>query len=156
MKDKNIKLELEYSLKGLVFALLFYIFGVSFCLFIMFYGNLFFFIVGLIGFIGCIYTLLDIWFFRRVIFTNYYVIKEWNAFEKSYFHKIKYKNLELQALQKRLISGHIVFKTIGANYFKTFCFQINLIPISKKDLKKVKEVLIIKRVLRGDEYEWNY
>ena len=71
MNDKNIKLELVYSSEGLVFALLFYIFGVSFCLFIMFHANLFFFIVELIGFIGCIYTLLDIWFFRRVIFTNY-------------------------------------------------------------------------------------
>ena len=93
-----------------------------------------------------IYKLLDIWFFKRVIFINYCVIKEWKVFGKIYFNKIKYKNLKVVIAKRGFIIKSFVFKNKKHNFFKTlFCFGVDLFLTKEANIEKMKDILIEKK-----------
>ena len=90
MNDKNILLELKISSEGLVVGMLICILSIFLGFYLIFFTKqIMSFLFGLLFIIIFIYKLLDIWFFKRVIFINYCVIKEWKVFGKIYFNKIK-------------------------------------------------------------------
>ncbi|WP_418178905.1 hypothetical protein ACNSOO_07975 [Aliarcobacter lanthieri] len=161
MNDKNILLELKYNFFGRIFRMLFYMFGIIISI-LLFNINLFSSLVAAVVFTLIVYIICDMCFFERVIFTNYHVIKEWRIFGKSIFNKIKYKDLIIEHSQKiHFGSGLLIF--YKSNYkgylkkiFKRLFFFIELAPINKNDIKKIREILIEKKILKGDEYDWKY
>ena len=156
MNDKNILLELKISSEGLVVGMLICILSIFLGFYLIFFTKqIMSFLFGLLFIIIFIYKLLDIWFFKRVIFINYCVIKKWKVFGKIYFNKIKYKNLKVVIAKRGFIIKSFVFKNKKHNFFKTlFCFGVDLFLTKEANIEKMKDILIEKKVLKGDEYGW--
>ena len=156
MNDKNILLELKISSEGLVVGMLICILSIFLGFYLIFFTKqIMSFLFGLLFIIMFIYKLLDIWFFKRVIFINYCDMKEWKGVGKIYFNKIKYKNLKVVIAKRGFIIKSFVFKNKKHNFFKTlFCFGVDLFLTKEANIEKMKDILIEKKVLKGDEYGW--
>ncbi|QKF82392.1 hypothetical protein AEBR_1912 [Halarcobacter ebronensis] len=153
----NIILTLEYNLGWRIFILSFFIFSIYFSsIFIIFYINLLMFIIGLMCCLLFTFVFLDTIFFKRVIFTKFNVIKYWSIFGKNYINKIKYKDLKIIHSKKGYVFGTLNFTEKKAGFFKRFCFFVSLTPLQDETIKQVKQILIEKEILKGDEYDWNY
>ena len=156
MNDKNSILQLKLSSEGLVVGILICIFAIFLGLYLIcFTKQIMSFLIGLLFVIVFIYKLLDIWFFKRVVFRNHCVIKEWKVFGKIYFNKIKYKNLKVVIAKRGLVIKSFIFKNKKQNFFKRlFCFGVDLFLTKEEDIEKMKDILIEKKVLTVDEYGW--
>jgi hypothetical protein len=121
-------------------------------LFFVFIENWFAALFGLLLIIIGFISMLDIIFFKVLIFYDEYLIKEWFVFGKK---KIKFDNLEVST-SKRVLTGAIFFRDKRKNYFTQFFMNFEIFPIGNKGFREIRQILINKNIISGDENGWNY
>lgn len=97
-------------------------------------------------------SLLNLLFFKVLIFYDDHLIKEWFIFGRK---KIKFENLETAAA-KRVWTGTIFFRDKRKNSFLQFFMNFETFPIGNDGFRQIRKILIDKKVIEGDENGWNY
>jgi len=153
-EEKNIDVEMVFkydNFKRVSIAILMFFFVLLGSL-IMNFGNLFSFFVGLIVVLFSFGSLVDILFFKSLIFKNNCVIKEWYLFGSK---KIKFENLVV-GVNKRLWTGRIYFEDKRKRFLSRLIMQFEMFPIGNTGFIKIRNLLIDKKIIKGDENGWNY
>ena len=108
-------------------------------------------IIGILFIIYGLITIVDILLFKALIFKQDYIIKEWHFVGSN---KIYLKNLEV-GVSKRIWTGLIFFSDTSRGSFTRLIMQFEIFPIGNKGFDEIKKLLIQKKVIKGDEYEWS-
>ncbi len=147
----NEKIIFEYdNFKRLVILVAYFIVMILGLLFISI-SQWFAIILGYLLFVVGIFYFIDILFFKCLIITNKSIIKEWVLFGKI---EVKYENLSV-IVAKRIWTGQVLFKNINRTYFYNRLMIFEIFPIGNKGFEKLKNILINKKIIKGEEYEWN-
>lgn len=147
----NEKIIFEYdNFKRLVILVAYFIVMILGLLFISI-SQWFAIILGYLLFVVGIFYFIDILFFKCLIITNKSIIKEWVLFGKI---EVKYENLSV-IVAKRIWTGQVLFKNINRSYFYNRLMIFEIFPIGNKGFEKLKNILINKKIIKGEEYEWN-
>ena len=97
-------------------------------------------------------SMLDILFFKQLIFSDKYVMKEWFIFGRK---KIEFNNLTT-GVAKKVWSGTIFFRDKKKKSILQFFMNFETFPIGNNGFKKIRKILINKKIIKGDENGWNY
>ena len=152
-KDKGkMLLEIEYEPLAKLLALSFRILGIMLTLFFFFAFQSY--IVKIISILVVLFFILDflgILLFQKLIFMDSGIKLLFNSVVKNKY--FEYSVLKVMKSNGRLGGGTIAFYNSSKKYLNFFnC--IDLLPIRKDEVLQMKEILIKKNVIKGDEYEW--
>lgn len=112
---------------------------------------------GLIALLFCtlfvivLFIFIDTLLFQELIVTKNEIIKRWLIGHI----EIKCSDLKV-SLSKRLFTGEIMFIDTSKIFLHSRLMIIETFLFSNDDLKKIKEKLISNKIIKGDEYEWNF
>ena len=112
---------------------------------------------GLITLLFCtlfaivLFIFIDTLLFQELIVTKNEIIKRWLIGHI----EIKCSDLKV-SLSKRLFTGEIMFIDTSKIFLHSRLMIIETFLFSNDDLKKIKEKLISNKIIKGDEYEWNF
>lgn len=149
--DEEILLEIKYGFLGRCIALLLRIFGIYIGIFfLMAFQSYIVKIIAIFCIVFCILDFLNILFFRKLFFCTNYVLKE-SILKKSY---LNYSIAEVM-VSKGYFGGTLMFWKKHQRIKTILNFNFDLLPITNQEFKRIKQILIDKKVIKGDEYEWN-
>lgn len=114
--------------------------------------NWFAVIVGILMVFVGIFRIFDILFFDSLIIYENFLIKKWYIFGQK---SINLKNLKATAT-KRVWSGSIFFSDKNKGYFSNLLMSFETFPIGNESFREIRNLLIEKKIIQGDEHEWNY
>ena len=102
-------------------------------------------------FVIVLFIFIDTLLFQELIVTKNEIIKRW------FIGHIEIKCSDLKvSLSKRLFTGKIMFIDTSKIFLHSRLMIIETFLFSNDDLKKIKEKLISNKIIKGDEYEWNF
>jgi hypothetical protein len=152
-KESSEVIDFQYdSIKRILISMLFLTIIILGILLIMLNHNIFTVLFGLLMIVIGSVRLFDILFFKKLIINSDFLIKEWFLFGAK---TINMKNLRVN-VSKRMWTGTIFFNNVEATYFSNFLMRFEIFPIGNDGFRKIKNILIEKKIIKGDEYEWNY
>ena len=102
-------------------------------------------------FVIVLFIFIDTLLFQEIIVTKNEIIKRWLIGHI----EIKCSDLKV-SLSKRLFTGKIMFIDTSKIFLHSRLMIIETFLFSNDDLKKIKEKLISNKIIKGDEYEWNF
>lgn len=102
-------------------------------------------------FVIVLFIFIDTLLFQELIVTKNEIIKRWLIGHI----EIKCSDLKV-SLSKRLFTGKIMFIDTSKIFLYSRLMIIETFLFSNDDLKKIKEKLISNKIIKGDEYEWNF
>ena len=102
-------------------------------------------------FVIVLFIFIDTLLFQELIVTKNEIIKRWLIGHI----EIKCSDLKV-SLSKRLFTGEIMFIDTSKIFLHSRLMIIETFLFSNDDLKKIKEKLILNKIIKGDEYEWNF
>ena len=102
-------------------------------------------------FVIVLFIFIDTLLFQELIVTKNEIIKRWLIGHI----EIKCSVLKV-SLSKRLFTGKIMFIDTSKIFLHSRLMIIETFLFSNDDLKKIKEKLISNKIIKGDEYEWNF
>lgn len=102
-------------------------------------------------FVIVLFIFIDTLLFQELIVTKNEIIKRWLIGHI----EIKCSDLKV-SLSKRLFTGKIMFIGTSKIFLHSRLMIIETFLFSNDDLKKIKEKLISNKIIKGDEYEWNF
>ena len=102
-------------------------------------------------FVIVLFIFIDTLLFQELIVTKNEMIKRWLIGHI----EIKCSDLKV-SLSKRLFTGEIMFIDTSKIFLHSRLMIIETFLFSNDDLKKIKEKLISNKIIKGDEYEWNF
>ena len=102
-------------------------------------------------FVIVLFIFIDTLLFQELIVTKNEIIKRWLIGHI----EIKCSDLKV-SLSKRLFTGKIMFIDTSKIFLHSRLMIIETFLVSNDDLKKIKEKLISNKIIKGDEYEWNF
>ena len=102
-------------------------------------------------FVIVLFIFIDTLLFQELIVTKNEIIKRWLIGHI----EIKCSDLKV-SLSKRLFTGEIIFIDTSKIFLHSRLMIIETFLFSNDDLKKIKEKLILNKIIKGDEYEWNF
>ncbi|MDO2406860.1 hypothetical protein [Campylobacter magnus] len=102
-------------------------------------------------FVIVLFIFIDTLLFQELIVTKNEIIKRWLIGHI----EIKCSDLKV-SLSKRLFTGKIMFIDTSKIFLHSRLMIIETFLFSNDDLKKIKEKLILNKIIKGDEYEWNF
>ena len=102
-------------------------------------------------FVIVLFIFIDTLLFQELIVTKNEIIKRWLIGHI----EIKCSDLKV-SLSKRLFTGEIMFIDTSKIFLHSRLMIIETFLFSNDDLKKIKEKLISNKIIKGDEYEWNF
>lgn len=102
-------------------------------------------------FVIVLFIFIDTLLFQELIVTKNEIIKRWLIGHI----EIKCNDLKV-SLSKRLFTGKIMFIDTSKIFLHSRLMIIETFLFSNDDLKKIKEKLISNKIIKGDEYEWNF
>ena len=102
-------------------------------------------------FVVVLFIFIDTLLFQELIVTKNEIIKRWLIGHI----EIKCSDLKV-SLSKRLFTGKIMFIDTSKIFLHSRLMIIETFLFSNDDLKKIKEKLISNKIIKGDEYEWNF
>lgn len=151
--DKQI---FEYHPLWKIVALIFRIFGVLLGLFFFFVEiNIFISIFGLLIFLYAFVSFVDIVLFASIEFSADKIIKKWSFFSFDITKEIRYEVIEV-TVSKRFFGGMLMLWEKGKRLQTALFFILDLMPITNNEFRAIKQILIEKKIIGGDEHEWNY
>ena len=102
-------------------------------------------------FVIVLFIFIDTLLFQELIVTKNEIIKRW------FIGHIEIKCSDLKvSLSKRLFTGEIMFIDTSKIFLHSRLMIIETFLFSNDDLKKIKEKLMSNKIIKGDEYEWNF
>ena len=102
-------------------------------------------------FVIVLFIFIDTLLFQELIVTKNEIIKRWLIGHI----EIKCSGLKV-SLSKRLFTGEIMFIDTSKIFLHSRLMIIETFLFSNDDLKKIKEKLMSNKIIKGDEYEWNF
>ena len=102
-------------------------------------------------FVIVLFIFIDTLLFQELIVTKNEIIKRWLIGHI----EIKCSDLKV-SLSKRLFTGEIMFIDTSKIFLHSRLMIIETFLFSNDALKKIKEKLISNKIIKGDEYEWNF
>lgn len=148
-KDKE-EIRFKYNNLKRIFIGMAFLIIVVLGLFLVFIENWFATIFGgLLIAIGT-FRVLDIMFLKTLVINENFLVKEWFLFGNK---SIAIKDLRANVV-KRIWSGAIFFQTRNSSFFQRTIMSFETFPIGNEGFKMIREILIKKNVIKGDEYEW--
>ena len=102
-------------------------------------------------FVIVLFIFIDTLLFQELIVTKNEIIKRWLIGHI----EIKCSDLKV-SLSKRLFTGEIMFIDTSKIFLHSRLMIIETFLFSNDDLKKIKEKLMSNKIIKGDEYEWNF
>ena len=102
-------------------------------------------------FVIVLFIFIDTLLFQELIVTKNEIIKRWLIGHI----EIKCSDLKV-SLSKRLFTGKIMFIDTSKIFLHSRLMIIETFLFSNDDLKKIKEKLMSNKIIKGDEYEWNF
>ena len=102
-------------------------------------------------FVIVLFIFIDTLLFQELIVTKNEIIKRWLIGHI----EIKCSDLKV-SLSKRLFTGKIMFIDTSKIFLHSRLMIIETFLFSNDDLKKIKEKLILNKIIKGDEYEWHF
>jgi len=156
-KQKNEKplLVIEYKPLGRIGALMLRIFAVILGLFFLLANNYFANFFGIFFILIFVLDFFNITLFDRLVFYDDALVKESSIFNNSYTRKLKYHEAEVM-ISGAFFGGTLMFWEKGRRWKTAWFFTFDLLPISNNEIRAIKQILIEKQVIKGDEHEWNY
>ena len=104
---------------------------------------------GMLLLVGLL-NVVDAFLFKKLTINHDLLIKEWHFFGS--------KSIPLMSLKatvsKRLWSGTIFFRDRNISSWNGFLMNFETFPIGNNGFRKIKKILIDKKIITGDEYEW--
>jgi hypothetical protein len=129
-----------------------YLFMILIGFFLILIENWFAVLFGILLIIIGLLSALDILFFKVLSLNDKHLIKEWFVFGKK---KIGLNDLEVSVV-KRVWTGTITFRDKKKKSFTQFFMNFETFPIGNDGFREIKKMLIEKKIIKGDEHEWNY
>jgi hypothetical protein len=154
INKEEVLLDLEYSLLGKLSILLFRL--IAFCLGIgmILIDNLFAQIFGVLclvyGWIGFFLSL----FFTKIVFYKKSIETNWNFLGWTFNKHILYSEATAMKING-IFGGSISFLDKKNRLDSMLFFTIDLFPIQKEEILKIKNILIEKKIIKGDENVWS-
>ena len=148
----NEKIVFEYNNFKRVLLVLVYIFVILLGFFFILIDNWFARVVGILFVFYSLVSVIDMLFFKALIFTEDSVIKKWYFLGSK---KINFQNLEVTA-NKRIWTGIVFFRDKSKSFFSRQVMQLEIFPIGNEGFKKIRKILINKKIIKGDENGWEY
>lgn len=146
------EIRFEYdNLKRIIFGMV-YLMMIVLGLFLVLIENWFAVIFGSLAVYMGTFRLLDIMFFKALIIDKNFLVKEWFVFGSK---SIPTKDLKV-TVAKRVWSGQIFFMAKNSSFFQNILMSFETFPIGNEGFRAIREILIKKNVIKGDEHEWNY
>jgi hypothetical protein len=151
---EKILLELEYNLFKMIIALSFRILGVLLGIFFLLaFENNIVKIISLITILFFLADLLSVLLFQQIVFTDNGVRITFSLFLENKYYE--YSIVRVMKSNGTIFGGgSISFYDKRKKYINIFG-NIDLFPVSTNDINQIKNILIEKKVIKGDEYEWN-
>ena len=145
---------IEYSFLSKILVLLFRLLGVFLGDFFISIDNIFVILIGIIFLIVGLWGFLVNIFFIKMIFYNSKIETQWNIFGFKFSKTLLYSFMEVMKLNGKLLGGSLMFWDRRSRLKTIYFFIIDLLPVSRVEIKKIKNILVEKKVIQGDEYEW--
>jgi len=150
MNEKEIVFEYDNFKRILI--LLAYVFGIFLGLVLILIDNWFVKVVGILFVIFGLISVIDMSLFKALIFKDDRIVKEWHYLGSK---KINFEDLEVDIV-KRLWSGIIYFKDRNKGSLTRLLMQFEMFPIGNDKFQEIREILINKKIIKGDENGWEY
>jgi len=144
---------IEYSFLSTILVLLFRLSGVFLGDFFISVDNIFVTLIGIIFLIVGLWGFLVNIFFIKMIFYNSKIETQWNIFGFKFSKTLLYSLMEVTKLNSTF-GGSLMFWDRRSRLKTIYFFIIDLLPVSRVEIKKIKNILVEKKVIQGDEYEW--
>jgi len=144
---------IEYSFLSKILVLLFRLLGVFLGDFFISIDNIFVILIGIIFLIVGLWGFLVNIFFIKMIFYNSKIETQWNIFGFKFSKTLLYSLMEVTKLNSTF-GGSLMFWDRRSRLKTIYFFIIDLLPVSRVEIKKIKNILVEKKVIQGDEYEW--
>ena len=143
---------IKYNLYKRIFISIIFLFILYFGIVIILMHNMLTILFGLLFVLTSLLRLFDFIFFKKLILGSNYISKEWFLFGKL---KINIIDIKVTSVH-RIWTSNIFFKSLKFGFLKNIMMSIELYPVSsnKKKYIKIKEFLVLKQIIKGDEYEW--
>ena len=156
-RDEKILLEIEHSTGGCIASILLNVLGIIFCLLFFLFENYFVKTLSCIIVLILLYNIVNILVFKKLIFTDKKIIKQ-------YFNPLKFciMNVSLEYTKmsvqfwNRILNSRLIFWEKGKKWRIKWKYSFSLIGVSDKNIENIKQILIDKKIIKGDEYEWYY
>ena len=145
---------IKYSFLSKILVLLFRLLGVFLGDFFISVDNIFVILIGIIFLIVGLWGFLVNIFFIKMIFYNSKIETQWNIFGFKFSKTLLYSFMEVMKLNGKLLGGSLMFWDRRSRLKTIYFFIIDLLPVSRVEIKKIKNILVEKKVIQGDEYEW--
>lgn len=151
---EEVLLEIEYSVLGkllmLFFRLMAFCLGIGMILIDSIFAQIFGVLCLLYGWIGFFLSL----FFIKIVFYEKSIETSWNVLGWMFEKHILYSELSAMKVNG-IFGGSISFLDKRNRLDSMFFFTIDLLPIQKEEILKIKNILIEKKIIKGDENVWN-
>lgn len=156
--NKKILLEIEHSLGGRIASMLLNCIGIIFCLF-FFFSIENYFVTSLLCIIIFIffYNIINTLIFKKLVFTDKQIVKQFFNPLKFCIMEISLKYTEMDVeFWNRIWNTKLTFWKKDQKLKTKWKYSFDLTGINDRYIESIKQILIDKQVIKGDEYEWYY
>lgn len=151
---EEVLLEIEYSVLGklsiLFFRLMAFCLGIGMILIDSLFAQIFGVLCLFYGWIGFFLSL----FFIKIVFYKKYIKTSWNILGWIFDKYILYSEVSVMK-SNGIFGGSISFLDKKNRLYSMFFFTIDQLPLTKEEILQIKNILIEKKIIEGDEYVWS-
>lgn len=150
-ENKTSKEVFTYSLHKKFFAVMVYLLFLFFGIFCIYLGNLFTIVLGILLIFAAFINILNVFLFRSLIIEGAFLIKQWYFFGNK---KIAIDDL-MAYNGKKIWKNTITFLSKNGSAKLNFCMNLECFLLKKATFEDVKNLLIYKNIITGDEKCWD-
>jgi len=149
--DNKINIIFEYEIETRLLGLVFRSFSIMIGLFLLIPDEIWVKVFAVILIIFGLIGFLDMLLFKSLIFDTEKVIKKWFLFGTK---KLEINDLEVGRVIGRYGGGVILFSEKNKRFNKK-SFSIDELPLSRKDIQKIKDILLSRKIIEEDTIRWD-
>jgi hypothetical protein len=143
---EQILISISYNTPLMLVAVLFRILAVIIGFYFCMASNVFLILFGCFVIIFFTYDFFNVILFDKLVFYETKIVKN--------KRELRYEQMET-TLMKHFFGGALTFNQKNNRLRTMLFFRIDLLPISNCDLKKIKDILVQKKVIDKDSFQWN-
>lgn len=149
--DEQQLMIVRYDATTRMFAIIMRLFTIGFAVLLCLTEDLFLCCIGLLFSIFLIAGMVDILLFRQFEIYRGHIVKSWYLFGSLCINLSKLKVARANSLFE---GGRIYFWESGKQ-FKMFLMQLDILSMSKDDLKQLKRIFVNQRIIGSYDRGWH-